>query len=155
MWSFCYTFMPQEVCSESFFALFPRFHRWATLFMAEVPAAILPDVLQAALSAAEAAAEVPAAGVPAAVIPMDIEYSLYTPPTFVIVLLCVHTPRGPFRVRFCAFYTFPSLSNPPYGWSTSCYSSGCFASRSFSCGGRSWGSCSRCSCSRNTHGYWV
>ena len=83
--------------------------------MAEVPPAILPDVLQAALSAAEAAAEVPAAGVPAAVIPMDIEYSLYTPPTFVIVLLCVHTPRGPFRVRFCAVYTFPSLSNPPYG----------------------------------------
>ena len=31
--------------------------------MAEVPAAILPDALQAALSAAEAAAEVPAAGV--------------------------------------------------------------------------------------------
>ena len=83
--------------------------------MAEVPAAILPDASQAALSAAEAAAEVPAAGVPAAVIPMGIEYSIYTPPTPVIVLLCLHTPRGPFRVRFCAVSTFLSLSNPLYG----------------------------------------
>ena len=64
---------------------------------------------------AEAAAEVPAAGVPAAVIPMGIEYSIYTPPTPVIVLLCVHTPRGPFRVRFCAVSTFLSLSNSLYG----------------------------------------
>ena len=80
--------------------------------MAEVPAAIPPDALQAALSlsAAEAAAEVPAT-----VIPMSIEYSIYTPPTPVIVLLCVHTPRGPFRVRFCAVSTFPSLSDSLYG----------------------------------------
>ena len=83
--------------------------------MAEEPAAILPDALQAALSAAEAAAEVPAAGVPAAVVPMGIEYSIYTPPTSVIVLLFVHTPRGPFRVRFCAVSAFLSLSNPLYG----------------------------------------
>ena len=76
--------------------------------MAEVPAAIPPDALQAALSlsAAEAPAEVPAAGVPAAVILMGIEYSIYTPPTPVIVLLCVHTPRGSFRVRFCAVSRF-------------------------------------------------
>ena len=83
--------------------------------MAEVPAAILPDALQAALSVAEAAAEVPAADVPAAVVPMGIEYSIYTSPTPVIVLVCVHTPRGPFRVRFCAVSTFPSLSNSLYG----------------------------------------
>ena len=29
---------------------------------------------------------------------MGIEYSIYTPPTRVIVLLCVHAPRGLFRV---------------------------------------------------------
>ena len=83
--------------------------------MAEELAAIIPDALQAARSAPEAAAEVPAASVPAAVVPMGIEYSIYTRPTSVIVLLFVHTPRGPFRVRFCAVSTFPSLSNPPYG----------------------------------------
>ena len=78
--------------------------------MAEVLAAILPDALQAALSAAEAAAEVPVA-----VVPMGIKYSIYTPPKPEIVLLFVHTPRGPFRVRFCAVSTLPSLSNPLYG----------------------------------------
>ena len=56
--------MPRAVYSDfrSLRGLTERFRRWASSFMAEVPVAIHPDVLEAARPAAAAAPEAPIAG---------------------------------------------------------------------------------------------